>query len=64
MNKKHGIEIIASSSYGDLTFESKWEACRQLGLDQRKLNRLIDKDLPVKIDGIEYWLDELEDTCR
>lgn len=64
MSDKHGVQVIASSAYGDIIYASKWAACRALSITPKKLNRLIDQGLPVKISGLEYWLDELEEPCK
>lgn len=56
---KRGDEVLCNCETSQLTFNSKHEASRVLGLSYTKINRLIEKNLPVHYDGKEYRLDEL-----
>jgi hypothetical protein len=59
---RHGNEIIAVSAYNSIVYPSKKKACEQLGINHKTLDRLICYNLPMWVNGQEYWFDEALET--
>ncbi len=62
MRKRAGSVIIGNRTTGTVTqieFPSKQAACRELGVTMKRLERVINKCLPIEYDEVEYFLDEL-----
>jgi hypothetical protein len=56
---RHGNEILAVSAYNSIIFSSKKEACMKLNINHKTLDRLINHNLPMWVEGQEYWFDEV-----
>ena len=59
MRVRRGSEIIANRPGQQITFNSKHEACRELAVTMKRLHRIIDKNLPITYQDLEWWLDEM-----
>ena len=56
---RRGTEIIAVSSCRVLKFPSVSEASRHFGIDRSVIRRLVEKELPIRHEGVEWWVDEM-----
>lgn len=60
--ERRGERIIAVrwvNGRGQKIFESKADACRQIGITMKKLDRCVEYEYPVIIDEERYYLDVL-----
>ena len=61
MRKRAGSVIIGNRATGpvrQIEFVSKQAACRELGITMKRLERIIDKCLPIEFEGAEFFIDE------
>jgi hypothetical protein len=65
--ERRGEQVIAvrwRNACGQILWYSKAEACRDLKITPKKLERCLKYDVPVSFDGVRWYLDLLPEEWQ